>query len=200
MKQSSVQTGRWRSTRGEKVHKKNSSWGIWSALIYFLRKKRGLIASGSATTAGKLNKRCHIVALLCRFMSAKAWERCTQLGVAPARPGSASQRAVRSCPLKCSYIIPFYQLSCRITAPNLDGGKAERRCACVCVRMCLKHDRNEQIHSRLHSTRLKMQILMGFILKVCISSSASAAVTDIFRLIKCHQLPMVTVNNSMKTR
>lgn len=45
-----------------------------------------------------------------------------------------------------------------------------------------------------------MQILMGFILKVCISYATSVSVTDIFRLIKCHSLPMVTVNNSTKTR
>lgn len=36
--------------------------------------KRGLIASGSAATAGKLNKHCHTVALLCGFMSVKALE------------------------------------------------------------------------------------------------------------------------------
>ncbi len=69
--------------------------------------KRGLIASGSAATAGKLNKRCHTVALPCRFMSVEASEQCTQLGVAPAWPGTARQRAVRSCPLKCSCIIFF---------------------------------------------------------------------------------------------
>lgn len=44
-----------------------------------------------------------------------------------------------------------------------------------------------------------MQILMGFIFKVCISEAATAFLTDKSRLIKCHQLPMVTVNNSMKT-
>lgn len=69
--------------------------------------KRSLIASGSAATAGKLYKRCHTVALLCRFMSAEALELCTQKGVAAARPGTATQRAVRSCPLKCSCIILF---------------------------------------------------------------------------------------------
>lgn len=38
------------------------SLGIWSTLIYFLW-ERGLIASGSAATAGKRNKCCHTVAL-----------------------------------------------------------------------------------------------------------------------------------------
>lgn len=55
-----------------------------------------------------------------------------------------------------------------------------------------------QTKHHAHSSGLKMQILMWFILKVCISHAVTASITDIFRLIKCHQLPMVRVNNSMK--
>lgn len=105
MEQSSVQAVRRRGARKYILKKIQFRHLKHSHLLS--EGNRSLIASGSAATAGKLNKRCHTVALLCRFMSAKASELCTQLGVAPAWPGMASKRAVRSCPLKCSYIILF---------------------------------------------------------------------------------------------
>lgn len=74
-----------------------------SHLLY--EEDRGCVATGSAATAGKLNKYCHAVASLCRFMSGSASEQCTHLGVAPAGPGEAGQRAVWRCPLKGSHII-----------------------------------------------------------------------------------------------
>lgn len=103
MEQSSVRAGR----RGEENTYKKIQFGHLKRSHLLSEGKRGLIASGSAATAGKLNKRCHTVALPCRFMSAEASELCTQLGVAPTWPGTARQRAVRSCPLKCSCIIFF---------------------------------------------------------------------------------------------
>lgn len=50
------------------------------------------------------------------------------------------------------------------------------------------------------SRGLQRQISMQFVLEVCISQAATAVRTDIFRLIKCHQLPVVRINNGMKTR
>ena len=80
--------------RREKIHTRKKKKSVWAFEAHLLSEgERGLVASGSAATAGKLNKRCHTVALLCRFMSVKASELCTQLGVAPAWPGIASEHS-----------------------------------------------------------------------------------------------------------
>lgn len=50
------------------------------------------------------------------------------------------------------------------------------------------------------SRGLQTQISMQFVLEVCISQADAAARTDIFRLIKCHELPVVRINNGTKTR
>lgn len=84
--------------------------------------------------AGKLNKRCHTVALLSRFMSAKALELCTHLGVAPAW-STPSKRAVKSCPLKCSCIILLAALLQDNQPPiwaEEERGEIKHACACFC--------------------------------------------------------------------
>lgn len=96
-------------------------------------RNRGLIASGSAATAVKLNKRRPTVALPCRFMSAEALELCIQLGVAPTRASTATRRAMRSCPLKCSCIVLFTSSAAGYRAQFRWKKSEQRICVCVCV-------------------------------------------------------------------
>lgn len=75
MEQSSVLVGRRRRRAGENTYKKKKiQFGYLKRPHLLSEEKRSLIASGSAAAAGILNKRCHTVALLCRFMSAEASE------------------------------------------------------------------------------------------------------------------------------
>lgn len=139
--------GLWRRNRQVCERRRRGGKKIHTKYNFRFGQKRRLIASGSAATAGKLNKRCHTVALPCRSISVQALELCTHLGVAPTWPGS------ETLPSEGLPHRPIYQPSCRRTGPTLDG---------TC----------ETWHkwtTRLHSWGLKMQILMGFILKVCIS-------------------------------
>lgn len=174
MEQSSVRAGRraWRKCRKKK---NRFSYLKWSHLLSV--EKRSLVASGSGATAGKLKEVCHICFPLQVYVHKSL--RAVKLSVA-----TAKQRPVRSCPVSSSWIV-FIWFSCRITEPDLDGGRPRRGSTCVCALLSssLRHVINEEIHSCIASRRLEMQILMGFILKVCISYAASVAVTDVFRLI-----------------
>lgn len=85
-------------------------------------RKRSLIASGSAASAGKLNKHRHSCFAVQIYVS----EGLGAMHAARCGSRAAKQRRAPSCPLEPSRIILFfffYKLSCRITEWNSDGGR-----------------------------------------------------------------------------
>lgn len=112
MEQSSV------AERGKKTHTK-IQFGHLKRSHLLSEAKRGFIASGSATTAGKLNK------LLC------CADLCQHRPRSSVRRGSSTAgynyaEGSEKLPSEVLLHYPFYQLSCRITGPNLDGRRARK--------------------------------------------------------------------------